>query len=87
MAVLSKLSNSNRVEWEADEEQRSRCKTFNALKEALERIRASCDPTTCNLSTALVSSAHLSDHYYYYYYKNGPSDMENTAAQVVKELV
>jgi len=61
MAVLSKLSNSNRAEWEADGEQRSRCKTFGALKEALERIRASCDPTTCNLSTAFVSSAHLSD--------------------------
>jgi len=45
MAVLSKLSNSNRAEWQADEEQRSRCKTFGALKEALKRIRAFCDQT------------------------------------------
>jgi len=38
MAVQSKLSNSDRAEWEADGKQRSRCKTFGALKIALKRI-------------------------------------------------
>jgi len=57
MAVLSKLSNSDRAEWEANGEQCSRCKTFGALKEALKRIRAFRDPTTTYY------------YYYYYYYK------------------
>ena len=45
----------------ADGEQRSKCWTLGALKDALNRMRASCALMSASLFTALASSSHRFD--------------------------
>ena len=60
-ADLRRLSKVWSKELLADGEQRSKCWTLGALKDALNRMRASCALMSASLFTALASSSHRFD--------------------------
>jgi len=60
-ADLRRLWKVWRKELLANGEQRSRCWTLGALKDALNRMRASCALISASLFTALASSSHRFD--------------------------
>ena len=61
-ATLRRLSNFSSAELSADGEQRIKCCTLGALKEARSRMRASCELIDASLSTALARSSQRCDH-------------------------